>query len=204
MAESVPVDFDWLIVGLLSIVSMTAAFVVLYYWMQFKKKYKDKKSKSYIIDKRFPTLVTFINLSVTAYLFSTPFMYITALSPLLKTDLQLYKWIARVANITAQIFWWQTIWCILVRFWLIYYELNYSNSLMNKQWLAHLDPSLISKDFWLKYKTTFGSQKYVTRISILICLIWLLPTMILKNIKIIECVDADCLLYWSAISGILN
>eukprot|EP01084_Bolivina_argentea_P317312 550144_1 len=164
----VHVNFAWIIVVFLSVLSIITAFVVLYCWSQFKKKSDDKANQSDIIEKRFPRLVTFISWWTTTFLFVRPLMFITFLSPLFKTDFQAYKWASRFINISECCLLWPIIWCILIRFWLIYYGLNHSNSIMNKQWLAHLDPSLVSKDFWLRHKTTFGSEKYVTRICIFI------------------------------------
>eukprot|EP01084_Bolivina_argentea_P317309 550141_1 len=86
-------------------------------------------------------------------------------------------WAAR-GNLTEGPIFWCAVWSVLARYWLIYYELNYSNSLMNKQWKAHLDPSLISKDFWLRNKSTYGTKKYAVRTAVCLWIICSWPATV--------------------------
>eukprot|EP01084_Bolivina_argentea_P317310 550142_1 len=114
----------WIIVGAISIVCVTMAIFLFYHWLQFRKRCKEQ-----IIQKRFPGLVTFINWSVMTYLLCRPFLIVTMSSPLIYSNFKLYKLVTRGGNITEGIIFWGSTWPILIRYWLIYYELNYNNSL---------------------------------------------------------------------------
>eukprot|EP01084_Bolivina_argentea_P317311 550143_1 len=114
----------WAMVGAMSVVYWTMAMFVFYHWLQFRKRRKEQ-----IIQKRFPGLVTFINWSVIIHLLCRPFTIVAVSSPLIYSNFKLYKLVTRGGNITEGIIFWGSTWPILIRYWLIYYELNYNNSL---------------------------------------------------------------------------
>ena len=50
----------------------------------------------------------------------------------------------------------------------MFYDANYHNSLLDKQWKIFLDSKLIQKDFWMKYKHSVGNQQVCIELSLLL------------------------------------
>eukprot|EP01083_Nonionella_stella_P101107 286204_1 len=71
---------------------------------------------------------------------------------------------------------------LFCRLWLMFYDLNYSNSNINKKWKSYLDPSLVSKDFWLKNKTKLGSLRSTLKLSCFIICCTSIPALIYTQV----------------------
>lgn len=180
---SVSNENQWLIVTSCSIFFVLVLLpFIIYYWFIFNKRRNEM-----VIDKRWPLTVKIINIFVILLILQRPLAFIVMCSPLIYNNFLNWLFYARLANITFSLFGYGTIWCFLCRFWIMYYELKYSSSAMNSKWKSHLNPSLIDKDFWLKYKKTLGSEKYIFLSSFIGWILFCLPSIILRNLKLSKC-----------------
>eukprot|EP01084_Bolivina_argentea_P045914 84509_1 len=53
-------------------------------------------------------------------------------------------------------------WLMATRFWLIYYNVQWTKSTLNKQWKIHLNYLEIDQNWFLSHKSTVGNAKYLT------------------------------------------
>ena len=111
-----------------------------------------------VIRKRYPKLVLAESIAVILLLiFSMPF-YSNAIFG--AYDLGEFKniWIdyptlSPLLHVTLMI--------EVCRLWLMSFNLHYLHSSQNKQWKNQIDASFACKDWYLKHRNTYGSQKYV-------------------------------------------
>ena len=69
-----------------------------------------------------------------------------------------------------------TSWVLLSRFWMIYFNVNWTRSTMSKTWKIHINPVNSDKDWFLTHKSTYGNFKYNLKG---ICIIYLTSAFIL-------------------------
>eukprot|EP00484_Ammonia_sp_Unknown_P010404 CAMPEP_0197075988 /NCGR_PEP_ID=MMETSP1384-20130603/211888_1 /TAXON_ID=29189 /ORGANISM="Ammonia sp." /LENGTH=620 /DNA_ID=CAMNT_0042514837 /DNA_START=300 /DNA_END=2162 /DNA_ORIENTATION=+ len=81
--------------------------------------------------------------------------------------------------------------CIVSRGWLIYYHLHYNFAMMNQQWMLHLDPTLMQRSFWLKYKATLGSPKMVLWIVCITFTTLSVAASVLRMLSLSECTEEN-------------
>eukprot|EP01084_Bolivina_argentea_P121392 215107_1 len=144
-------------------VILTVAPFMIYYLSKF-----NARKEEMFIQKRYPKLMIYANLPWTsAITILATTNSIRKLSPLLLSNpngyiMTGYAWYAFLSIII-----YYSQWLYLTRFWLIFFSLNYAKSNMNKKWKVHINPNLVDKDFWLKYRNNLGSEKYVLKLSII-------------------------------------
>ena len=71
-------------------------------------------------------------------------------------------------------------WILALRYWLIYYKVQWTNSTLNKQWKIHLNYLDIKSDWYLSHKSTIGNYKYMTKRVLIACLCIIIITIITK------------------------
>eukprot|EP01084_Bolivina_argentea_P159938 278566_1 len=74
-------------------------------------------------------------------------------------------------------------WLICLRFWLIYYNIEWTKSTINKKWKIHLNYLDIDKDWFLSNKSTFGNAKYLIKRVSIVALCLSILTIIIKLIS---------------------
>eukprot|EP01083_Nonionella_stella_P145193 454513_1 len=71
-----------------------------------------------------------------------------------------------ITRISRSIFPWFSFGIFLTtawRFWHIFYDLKYASSQKNSEWKYHLDPALVTHNFWLTHKKDYGTPDYVQK-----------------------------------------
>eukprot|EP00484_Ammonia_sp_Unknown_P021627 CAMPEP_0197053754 /NCGR_PEP_ID=MMETSP1384-20130603/27927_1 /TAXON_ID=29189 /ORGANISM="Ammonia sp." /LENGTH=502 /DNA_ID=CAMNT_0042486695 /DNA_START=195 /DNA_END=1703 /DNA_ORIENTATION=+ len=63
------------------------------------------------------------------------------------------------------------------RCWHIVYKAHWYKEEANSQWKYHLNESLVSHNFWLRYKTTFGHCYYTRRALVLWLVVWIIVSV---------------------------
>eukprot|EP01083_Nonionella_stella_P144231 449941_1 len=154
-------DALWMVTVVHSFTGLIIAPLLSYFLYQFYKRKDDL-----FIAKRYPFLVIKTTiLTIAAQILWPPFSSLNMISPLMHTNHSLYLVVARLQNIIHAPIVYAISWLFITRVWLISYDLNYANSNMNKKWKSYLDPTLVAKDFWLKYRNTYGNSHYVMRFT---------------------------------------
>ena len=72
------------------------------------------------------------------------------------------------------------LWIILLRYWLIFYNVNWTRSTTNQTWKIHLNPSNAESDWYLSHKSTFGNIKYCGKRLFILYLIVVILVFMLK------------------------
>ena len=113
------------------------------------------KSGNIIITKRCPTIVIMICLaSINLLLLEILWQIFTALS-LMDTIILSRIWHA-LFSLSMPLF---TL-LIILRFWLIYYDLCWANFNSHSQWICHINQAVMDNNFWLKYRHKWGNVAY--------------------------------------------
>eukprot|EP01084_Bolivina_argentea_P315351 546326_1 len=189
----------WLITIINGSSGVIIAPVLYYYLLQFYKK----KHKIYI-QKRYPKLVVITNsLIICALILVSSLNSVKFVSPLISTNYTVYLLISRILNVISSPFLYTINWLILARIWLMFYDLNYANSNMNKKWKSYLDPTLIEKDFWLTNKDKYGSFHYVLKLSIVGSVVFTLFAIITVQFTITKNLDSIRIFVIGALHAII-
>ena len=62
-------------------------------------------------------------------------------------------------------------WVLLLRYWLIYFNVNWTKATLSKTWKIHLNHLEIAKNWYLSHKSTFGNSKYCLKRMTIVYLI---------------------------------
>ena len=147
----------WIIALILIGILLLMVTLLTYYLRQFLIRRKEL-----FISKRYPLKVRNINigiiLSLIFHRILITILYFSALSE------KIYHYLSWIEAIIYVIFGYGITYLCICRYWLMWYDLNYSNSIINKQWIVYLNPSKIKKDFWLKYKPVLGNSIQMNKI----------------------------------------
>eukprot|EP01083_Nonionella_stella_P071682 192704_1 len=149
----------WIVAIFNSCSGILVSPILSYHLYQFYKR-KDEL----FISKRYPDLVYATTiLTIFGLIVSSTLNSVKLISPLMHTDYSSYLLVARAVNVSVSLLLYSLNWLFITRVWLMSYDLHYSKSNVNKQWKSYLDPALIKRDFWLKYRQTYGSLCYVLK-----------------------------------------
>ena len=169
-------SIKWLIVILLILIcAVVCTPLIVYKLFQFRQEKDD-----IVIMKRHPKLVILLNyVAVLLLLTELPISFINNLSPF---NLEIYLNNNLIA--TSSFLRYGFIYILSCRFWLIFYDLNYSKALQNQQWKHYIDPDLDKNNIiWIKSHHIFGNIKYIG------------PTFIVIYVSIITITIINNLLY---------
>lgn len=147
---------------------------IMAYWIYKVFKYRN----SFVIKKRLPTLlIALISLSMIYFSLTLTFQLYTFGDIMTdKSRLNLNRVIFYVFNIPFVYF----LWFYALRFWLLYYKLEWSLSMMNNEWKSIINHTNASDDWFIIHRQRYGSLRYlqrkliiiVTIITILVIIAW--------------------------------
>lgn len=123
------------------------------------------------IKKRYPNLVIAICIvSIIAYIRQSYFLIaiesglIPPTSPAFDLSMNIFQTVRCMIITSHQ-------WLTILRLWMIYYDLCWTSSNFNSQWIHHINPNLIERDFWLKHRKTIGNYKICKITTFTLCII---------------------------------
>ena len=123
------------------------------------------------LNKRYPNLVMAICISSIAVNSNEIYYQIAIASEISLNHTTLYTIFRRIYHTLLPISNMAFIYLIVLRFWLIYYDLCWNSSNFNSKWIYHINPQLIDNDFWLKHRRTLGNYTLCKKIMFTMYLI---------------------------------
>eukprot|EP01083_Nonionella_stella_P307942 1084512_1 len=115
---------------------------------------------------RFPQITKWSSIIlIIGSLLMFPFTAIYELSPLIDSHQHICFYLAHSSHNMFLIIFWGTGIFLLCKYWLMYYELNYCNSNINKQWKIYLNKNAVCNDFWLQHRHSWGSESFIITIA---------------------------------------
>eukprot|EP01084_Bolivina_argentea_P165261 287116_1 len=156
-------DFTLWSIAIINAASLSLISVPLLSYYLYK--FYCRRAEMFIF-KRYPQLVYIGNIcTIIAVVMWSCSNSMKKLSPMEDTNHLAFTILGRTQNIVATPLVYSIQGTMLCRLWLMFYDLHYSNSNMNKQWRTHLNPTLSKNNFWMKHKSTLGSQSYSFKVS---------------------------------------
>eukprot|EP01083_Nonionella_stella_P002558 7344_1 len=74
------------------------------------------------------------------------------------------------------------VWLFLLKIWMNYYDINYSQIIIDNEWKSLIDPNITNRDqhnWFIKHRATYGSVRYLTKYIILFCVTSLIAQYVL-------------------------
>eukprot|EP01083_Nonionella_stella_P134496 409197_1 len=149
--------------------SFIAFPIVLYSYFQFN--HLTKNHKLLIIQKRYPSIVKLqcyicffiliIERNLKVFLNGS---FVDLIDP---NVLFILARIQRVIYPAMSIL----IWCILWRFWHIYYEVQLSKALSDSRWMRYLNSSMLRCNWFISNKYKYGLTTYTTKVMLVFLLV---------------------------------
>ena len=96
-------------------------------------------------------------------LFVHPLILICTMSQINTSHPSLHAILLTLTHIIAFIIMIGLLLCCLTRYWLIYFDIHFLNSLMHNQWKIYLNSSCIKHDPWFKYRKKWGNTRFVAK-----------------------------------------
>ena len=158
---------DILIHWVLTII-ISVSFILLFLPMQcyYTKLFCNKSKTEILLSRRYPNIIKWIcTLECMYLLVQQPIYMLPRASPLTYTHPHVIPLLHQIEFYTYHFLCWGLILLSLLRYWLMFYELNWRNINPNKIWKIHIDPNIEHSSFWLKYKSTLGSYKFMLKIT---------------------------------------
>ena len=143
-----------------------------------------------IIQKRYPSLTLLFGVLMTLNIFLSRPLYL--LTYTICNDPQAFSTNCDIENksiinfihyfllLCIYSFSTPNLWIVLLRYWLIYYNVNWTRSTINKTWKIHLNPSDVESDWYLSNKSKYGNIKYCGKRVFILYLIFAPCTILLK------------------------
>ena len=154
---------------------------ILIYWIHKVVKFRD----SFVIKKRLPTLlITLIVLSLL-YFSVEKTIQLWAIGNLMSPQWKLTS--NKVIFYLFQIPFVYFLWFYVLRFWLLYYKLEWSLSMMNNEWKSIINHNNASDDWFILHKRNYGSLRFLGRRLVIVCSL------------IALCVVVSWVLFWESI-----
>eukprot|EP01083_Nonionella_stella_P024455 67498_1 len=118
---------------------------------------------------RFPQITKWSSMVIIiGSLLMFPFTAVYELSPLIDTHTHgslILFYLSHSSHNMFLLMFWGISGLVLARYWLMFYELNYCNSNINKQWKVYLNKNAVCNDFWLQHRSTWGSKSFIVKIA---------------------------------------
>ena len=170
-------DSAFLVLVILSVLLNLCIYTpILIFWIYKVVQWR----RSFVIKKRLPTLLTATIALSIAYFSIEKTIQLFSLGDILDTEskLTLNKVIFYVFQIPFVYF----IWLYSLRFWLLYYKLEWSLSMMNNEWKSIVHHNNASDDWFIVNRNIYGSQRFLQKkliilvsiITALVVLSWIL------------------------------
>ena len=182
----------------LCMLSLSLGLICFYYLHQFYKL----KDQVIIIKRRGNIVIAYTICAVIILLFGYPLNTLLYWGLLVNdTQSQSYKVLTVIEDLLITPLYYYVSFLCLVRFWMVYYDIHFSNSCLNLEWKQCISSDMVElkKDKWyVSHRTTIGNSSYMVKRTLIICsffvalsltLIYLLEFEVIQ-IKIYHAVNA--------------
>ena len=161
---------DWLLaIILIAIDIIIYAPIQLYTIAKFNANSPQRKQQQ----NGYLQIVKFVNIfGILFTLVAYPQIVICLILPIDKLHPSLYTFLIAICHFSCSIIVQALVLMALTRYWLIYYDLNILNSLMNNQWKLYLNAKSVEKNFWFKNRNKLGNKRSMVRLAIVIYVIF--------------------------------
>ena len=134
---------------------------IYYYFFRFRKHLD-----VIFIQKRYPKITMFIVCSVISC-FTLNFSVIAfyrCMGQRTVRNRRIYDFLWNVTIFTSPLTLLAFIYGLVLRSWMVYFDIHLTQRVLNCEWKSIIDPSLEhTNDWYLKHKQTWGSKKFVFR-----------------------------------------
>lgn len=170
----------------------------LYRWLSvFYAAMKDTNNEKQmkLINKRYPKIVIVMNIiGIIFFLIQDPMNVLIKISPLVDTNPSLFQTLSSIDfnlnNVLSGII--STL-CIS-RYWLMLFNIYYNHEISKQKWMKYINPSNINNNFFIKYKSTFGSNSFIIKAALIISIIICIFNYAFINIFSTQaCTNINCL-----------
>ena len=171
--------------------------------LRFLWLYNSRRRKM-IIKKRYPlSSIYYVKISIVSIFVRFPLIYIAIL---FKVPATVNKALWCIDAILYPITYHGMEFALLWRFWLLYFDTNWTLSTMKDEWSKHINPEIGKSDWFLSNKKTYGNEGYTRKkliifyvISVIASSISFYYNIIWGNFKFIAPIFVESFLYLAPI-----
>eukprot|EP01083_Nonionella_stella_P093216 261104_1 len=154
---------QWICVGtFLGVLAVLFPFEIYYTLKLYASRYEP------FVHARHPILNTVINLTAAVFLVIERPMH--AIHRLSVYNALWFQWTRLSFYFVAMQF---LLGGVVLRFWLLLFEVKWTRSMSNKEWKKHIDINISTKtqSFWVRHHGTWGNIQFVWKYTVTICIL---------------------------------